>query len=430
VVELMEAAVADGKTEAEYRFGSWTYTVFWHDPDEMAQMNMSTGTLRPVRRRPPLPSAEPASAAAEEEEEEAGETRDLPPWLGAEDDKTLSALLLSPASSTEKPPAATDDGALALLTDEQLLQLLQRHVPGVDGMLDRTGQTPIHTYIIGTYRNGLPIYQGSAPLQAHCMHALRSVFAMAAAGKDGAAAALQAIAAAYQACQAEQGRTIDAQFGRLSGRDATFKEQLLALVDWHKHMVMQQVVLELNPGAAEVDDGRPSQQAPHITSAYLQAVGGELGFRGVEAAKADTHAPPLAPSTVANVRKAIRKAFSVQEVVESIVGDVNQQHADAERVISRDDLAKWVVSSEAAKALAAAMEAQARGSGAAGGDAGAPSAFDPHSVFFDEASSDAAEGAVGGYGDSRPSEENTYQPFLCPRVAVTLLLGVMLQEDG
>lgn len=421
----MEAAVAEGKTEAEYRFGSWMYTVYWHDPGEMVQMNMATGTLRAVRRTPPL-TAEPldAPAAGGEAAAAAGAAAGaLPPWLSAEDDRLLSEMLLCPAAATENP-AAPVAGSPESFADAQLLDLLRRHVPGVDEMLDRTGRTPVATYVIATYHNGLPSFKDSAPLQAHTIHALRSIFAMVVAEKHGAAVALRSVAAAFQSCQAEQGRTIDAQFGRLNGRDATFKEQLLALVDQHKQMVMQAAVCTLNPTAAEMGDGAPSKQVPHITSAYLQAVGTEFGFRGVMAANKDVHAPPLAPVTVARVKDTVRQLFSVAEVVEAFVEDVNQQHEGAERVISRDDLAAYVASPEGAAALGAAMEAQAKGSKAGGRAAAAR--FDPHSIFYDEASPDASAGAVGGYGESKPSEANRFQPFLCPRVAVILLLAVVL----
>ena len=105
-------------------------------------------------------------------------------------------------------------------------------------MMHRTGDMPVATFIVTTYTGGLPIYEGS-PVQQHTITALRGIFAAAAAGNAGAGPALQFVAQAYQSCQAEQGRTIDAQYGRLSGRDASFKDQLLSLVDQHKSMVVQ-----------------------------------------------------------------------------------------------------------------------------------------------------------------------------------------------
>ena len=206
--------------------------------------------------------------------------------------------------------------------------------------MDRTGQVPVATYIVGTYNKGLPIYNGS-PVQQHTIRALRTVFELGAADKPGSPAALQQIAQAFQSCQAEQGRTIDAQYGRLTGRDASFRDQFLSLVDGHKTMVLQEVVCELNPQAADATDAHPSAQVPHITSAYLVATGTALGFRGVAAARADQNAPPLAPHKGAEIAAAIRAKFSVADVVEALIADVNQQAEDAERVIDRDALAAW-----------------------------------------------------------------------------------------
>ena len=161
-VQACEEAIAAGAKDADYSFGQWKYTVYFHDPEAITQMNMATGMLRPVRRTPPLAAApplvaEPEAAAAGGGVGAAGPPRELPAWLSAEDDATLSRLLLSPAAATEKPPSDADDAAEAL-PDEQLLELLRAHVPGVDEMMDRTGKTSVATYIIGTCSKGLPIY--------------------------------------------------------------------------------------------------------------------------------------------------------------------------------------------------------------------------------------------------------------------------------
>jgi hypothetical protein len=80
---------------------------------------------------------------------------------------------------------------------------------------------------------------------------------------------------------------------------------------------------------------------PHITSAYLLAVGKTLGLRGVAAAGADANAPDLAEGMAEKVTASIREAFETSEVVKALVADVNQQSASAERVIGRDVLGKF-----------------------------------------------------------------------------------------
>ena len=87
----------------------------------------------------------------------------------------------------------------------------------------------------------------------------------------------------------------------------------------------QEVVCTLNPGAAEASDADPGAQVPHITSAYLLAVGTTLGLRGVAAAGADANAPDLEAGMAERVTAAIRETFATSEVVKALVADINQQ---------------------------------------------------------------------------------------------------------
>jgi len=143
---------------------------------------------------------------------------------------------------------------------------------------------------------------------------------------------------------------------------------------------MEGVVNHLNPDAAGMDDDYPSRQIPHITSAYLEAVGRELGMRGVDAATSDMNRPRVMDSRsrdqILNTFKAI---FSLQDILGAIVSDVNQQAADAERVIDRDLLMKWAEA------------------------AGKDGAFDAYSLYYDAERSSDYDGA--------PKKENMYQPF-------------------
>merc|ERR1712039_450841 len=196
------------------------------------------------------------------------------------------------------------------------------------------------------------------------------------------------LAEAFQSCQAEQGRTIDTLFGQLIGRDATLEDQVLTLVDSVKALAMEAVVHELNPHAAGTDDGNPSGQAPHITSAYLEAVGAELGLRGTAAASSD----PLRPQNAKpkKVAAAFRAQFSLDPVVDAIIGDVNQQGAEVQRIVDRDLLAKWA------------------------SQAAATSGFDAHSTYFDEGCAHEYEG--------RPADSEAYQPFLSRKVTLCMLV--------
>lgn len=87
------------------------------------------------------------------------------------------------------------------------------------------------------------------------------------------------------------------------------------------------------------------------------------------------------------VKTLMREAFSVKDVAEALVQDVNQQDAMANRVIDRDSLAKW---------------------------ASTVPSFDAHSIYYDETRPHA-------YRDAKPLPENRFQPFLSLDAAHTIL---------
>jgi hypothetical protein len=41
IVQAMEEAIAEGKSDADYSFRQWTYVVYFHDVEAMTQMNMA-----------------------------------------------------------------------------------------------------------------------------------------------------------------------------------------------------------------------------------------------------------------------------------------------------------------------------------------------------------------------------------------------------
>lgn len=330
---------------------------------------------------------------------ESGETRSGS--LTTRDRQGVVAFLLSPAASTEKSGAAADATSIGRtdikqLNESQMREALDKHVPNVAFMLDRTGQRVVSDFIWMSYQNGLPIYQGNPAVQQHTIHALRFIFHAAEEGNPAGGFALRRLAEAYQSCQAEQGRTIDTLFGKISGRDATLQDQVLALVDSFKALCLEAVVHKLNPDAARMSDAYPSRQAPHITSAYLVAVGDELGLRGTKAAASDYNQPQGVQRS--RILEAFREQFCLDHLAEAVAADVNQQATGAERIIDRDLLAKW----------AAATSEASRGE------------FNAHSIYFDESRSREYAG--------QPEEGNEYQPFLRRDVALQILAYLFLPE--
>mmetsp|Transcript_98226 Transcript_98226/g.219287 ORF Transcript_98226/g.219287 Transcript_98226/m.219287 type:complete len:392 (-) Transcript_98226:41-1216(-) len=318
-----------------------------------------------------------------------------------QEEQALLALLLSPGASTERPERSqrvAGEGDLAKLTEKEVRTALEAHVPAVAFMMDRTGQRPVADYIWMTYDKGLPLYRQNATVQQHTIRAIRYIFHCALSGKrPGGTDALKRLAEAFQSCQAEQGRTIDVLFGQLSGRDASFKEQVLALVDNFKDLTLEAVVHALNPGAKHASDSNPGLQAPHITSAYLEVVGPELGLRGMAAASSDYNRPRGVKRC--QVLAAFHERFSLQELAGALAADVNQASADADRIVDRELLAKWAAEAAAASA----------------------GAFDAHSIFFDEERAQHFEG--------RPAPGDEFQPFLSRRVAMQVLVHLFLRTD-
>merc|ERR1711988_724154 len=118
---------------------------------------------------------------------------------------------------------------------------------------------------------------------------------------------------------------LDSLFGILSGRDASFREQILAVVAEQKDRVLDQVVNLLNPIAWKQTDSNPQQQIPHIRSSYVAALGNELGLRGVEAALADYCRFQVSEAEKAAVKDTFAHLFDVDELINTIVEDINQQ---------------------------------------------------------------------------------------------------------
>lgn len=310
----------------------------------------------------------------------------------------------------------------------------------IDTMYDRTGNLDLVTLMGLTYANGLPIYASNPAVQAHTVHAIKTIMSELAYGsrsEEFKRKTLARLVDAARACQAEQarecadsdslrvlttrwqGRVIDAVYGVISGRDSSLKEQVLrqvctrglaslrarspcvrapSVVDAMKDLVMENLVHKLNPDAWKQGDDIPQRQVPHITSSYRVAVGARLGLRGIESAKMDHCKFAVSDGDAARIVTAFERMFVIDELCDLLVNDVNQQAADADRLIDRDLLAKWA------------------------GNVDENGGFDSHTVFYDEDNA-ALYKDVG-----KPRPENAYQPFLHRVVALQLLRALFFPE--
>jgi hypothetical protein len=89
--------------------------------------------------------------------------------------------------------------------------------------------------------------------------------------------------------------------------------------------------------------------------------------------------------------------FHIQDLVYTIINDVNQQEADADRVLDIDSLAKWA------------------------GDANNNNGFPSHSIYYDENNADDWKDL------GVPTAENEYKPFLNQKVTVNILEHLFLK---
>ena len=279
-----------------------------------------------------------------------------------------------------------------MLTDKQLVDFVAGYVPNVHTMYDHS-HTSVARLIPRAYREGLPIFYSMPKLKAHLKHAMQFIFAALYHGEANEPTKrryVTRLCEAFTSCQPEQARVIDATYGALSGRNMGVKEQVLALVDDQKQRVLDQVVLVIHPEAQSTRV--PTLQVPHLESAYSQGVGSVLGLRSMPGAAADADhcKSSVSESELRKVVATFRELFSVEDLLEAVVSDVNQQDDDADRLISRDELAAWA------------------------GDPTVNNGFESYTIYYDE---DRKE----DYNDTKPLEKNEYQPFLSKKVVLNLL---------
>ncbi|KAH3756721.1 hypothetical protein Pelo_11490 [Pelomyxa schiedti] len=368
-------------------------------------------TTPPSTRTPPPtsgPVAKPAPAkvaAAQACLDDAAPT-ELRPKLAR-----ISDFLLSPAASTDK--TATKLPSVPRMSEAEIMRMIRASIQGVDSTLDRTHTNPVLQLICSTYQYGLPTFNSQPAIQQHVITSMQFVLGSCKVISEKARKRhLTKLIDSFTSCQAEQVRVIDSIFGELSGRDKGFREQVLSLVDEQKQRVLDQVTNLLNPNAWRQDDGTPTEQVAHLQSSYRKVIGPRLGLRCVDAAATDRNAPALSHDDETAAEQLFRKLFSVAELAHTLADDVNQQKPDADRVINRDALAKWV-----GETTAKTAKPKSTGSSAA-----ATATFDPNLIYWDE---DRAKEWDEGV---RPNPENEYQPFLSVKIAVDLLHLLFLRN--
>jgi len=309
----------------------------------------------------------------------------------------LNKIFLSPGSLTETE--AVEEQKIIEKTDDELMQILKENVSNLDSIFDRSGATPVAQFIVSTYKKGLPLFNGNTVVQNHTIHAMKIIFDKVPQLPEKTRKAMfKKLAEAYTACQMEQGRVIDSLYGNVTGRDKSFKAQIFALIDVQKDQVMNQMINFYNPEAWKTSDDNPTGQIPHIQSSYCIALSGRLGLRGLKAAQLDKDVFKVHPTNIEVLTECFKRMFHIQDLVNTVVNDINQQSTEADRVLDNESLAKWA------------------------GDANINNGFESHSIFYDEDNPDAWPKELGV-----PLPENQYKPFLNHTVAIHILEHLFLK---
>jgi len=169
-------------------------------------------------------------------------------------------------------------------------------------------------------------------------------------------------------------------------------------VDLQKETVLNQLINHYNPEAWKTTDDNPSGQIPHIQSSYCIALSPKLGLRGIKAALLDKDSFQVHPTNTDVLAEAFKRMFSIQDLINTIITDVNQQDEGADRLIDIESLSRWA------------------------GDTTSNNGFDSHSIFYD---ADKAEEWPKELGI--PKDENQFKPFLNLKVTVQILFHLFIK---
>src|SRR5690606_6357996 len=129
---------------------------------------------------------------------------------------------------------------------------------------------------------------------------------------------------------------IDSIYGLLSGRDESVYDQMLKFVDIVKEHALETTIHYLHPNAWKESDDHPQNQIPHLLSSYKVAIGASMGFRGIESAKADKNRVKVSSKIKKKVESTVKVFFSIGEIIDLIIKDVNQNIKCENRILDLD----------------------------------------------------------------------------------------------
>jgi len=280
-------------------------------------------------------------------------------------------------------------------------------VPGVEKLKYRDGTESVVRYIAETACAGLPMYAAVPELKEHTKSCMRYILHRSQSMENtrDRNQILHRLADAFTGCQAGQARVIDLIYGRLSGREKTFFDQVSSMIDAQLDRTLETITHRRNPGAND------SHRLPHIQSRYMADTGRSVGMRPavVQSGLQDPHAQhgdaaPLAPAVKEAIEMEFREAFDVVELAESLAADINLAPGSSmtgERYVEPLVLFEW-----------AKPENSKQNKG-----------FPSHSIFYDDDNPEPYRGA-------KPQDGNQGMPFVHAVVVLDILERLFCWSDS
>uniref|UniRef100_A0A6U3R5Z0 RanBP2-type domain-containing protein n=1 Tax=Ditylum brightwellii TaxID=49249 RepID=A0A6U3R5Z0_9STRA len=295
--------------------------------------------------------------------------------------------------------------------------IIEKSVPEAKSMRGERGNKYVTRMLSDIYQSGLFMHGGpTSAVNSTVIPAIRHVFDEINKLKpddNKRVATIRALVEACQDCQQVQARVILRLYGDFTSQTETFEKQLKYSLVRQKEAALQVLITKNHPNC-DLDHTqiRPEQQRAHLLSGYTVIVGEDFGLDGVDAARSDRFLSGTlqkigevhgmntrGPGISSYILSLLQESMSVKEWISALIGDINNQASEADRLIDRACIFAWADKN---------MEGDFK-----------------HRIFYD----DSREKEYNDLNPKEPTDENIYEPFLSPKVLVAMLLKAnMLKE--
>lgn len=238
---------------------------------------------------------------------------------------------------------------------------------------------------------------------------------------------IQHLVEACQDCQQVQARVILRMYSDLTCKTQTLEQQLKYSLVRPKEAALHILISKYH--APDCDQSHniigPERQRAHLLSAYVSLIGNEFGLDGVETAKGDRflnealavvrsvhlhgYSSSISSSMLSNGDSSLKQSIMdeltsslcVKEWLTDLIGDINNQSPNADRVIDRACIFSWATKN---------------------------TSLDddlPHRIFYEESRAEEYK----DLDPNEPTKDNEYEPFFSPKVLVELLDKMQLLKQ-